>query len=392
MTAPGPLPEFVDGLVRQLRRQGLPLGIDDCLAFRTAVAAGFGYDSTGALRNLCVALWAKSLRDAAIIDAVFARGDVPQWTVDRPEGGTPPGPAGGTGTASLRPGEPDPDRGAADTETFGPPDVTPAPPVAATPPASGVTGPPMVLVPRYPVTEREAVQVWRGLRRARREGPPVELDVDATVNRRCLLGVATPAVLVPARLNTARLVLLVDRGGSMTPYHDYIDHMTDAMRSAARLARFTVAYFRNVLGHTDHRLLADSGPPVPSAFDDALPLVPPLSDGCLYHDPAMTVPAPFAELLDGLGAETGVAVVSDAGAGRKGFSPVRVLDTIAAVKALTGRAGAVVWLNPAPVAQWPRTTAGRVARHVTMHPLTLDGMYRAVDVLRGRQAQVERPL
>lgn len=388
MTDPRPLPEFIDRLIRQLRQRGLPLGVDDCRVLRAAVAMGFGWESTQSLCKLCVALWAKSLRDTAVIEAVFAQSDIPQWTRS-PATGPRAGPVAEEAASALA-GDSDPDPEAVDAGVFIPPDVAPAPAMTATPPASGVTGPHMMLVPRYPATEREVVQVWRGLRRARRAGPPAELDVGATVDRRCRLGVVTPAVLVPARLNTARLVLLVDRGGSMTPYHDYVDHVTDAVRSGARLAHLTVAYFRNVLGHGDHWPLA--GPPVPSVLDDLLPLVQPLSDGCLYHDREMTIPIPLTELLNGLGAETSVVIISDAGASRGALSPTRVLDTISALKALIGRAGAVVWLNPASAAQWPRTTAGRVARHVAMYPLTLDGMYRAVDVLRGRQIQVERPL
>ncbi|MFC5004658.1 VWA domain-containing protein [Dactylosporangium cerinum] len=393
----GALPESVDMLIRQLRGRGLPLGIDDCQALRTALGAGFGWGSSRSFHDLCVALWAKSPRDAAIIGAVLARIDVTPWLRVDPlaTGDAPPEPAPGWPADPDRAPDriPDPGAGPETGPDDDPPSVGPAPSLSATPPASGLPGPPLVLVPQYPVTEREAIQIWRGLRRNRREGPPVQLDVDGTVDRRCRLGLPTPPVLLPARLNTARLTLLVDRSASMMPYHEFVEHLEHAIGTSARMARCTIAYFRNVLGHSQHRyLLGGDGPVGRTALDAVLPVIPALQDGTVFRDRAMTALLPFAELIDGLDKDTGVAVVSDAGAARGGLSPVRLLDSVAGLKALTARAGAVVWLNPSPSDRWRRTTAGRIARHVPMHPLTVDGMHRAVDVLRGRQTAVERPL
>ena len=98
------------------------------------------------------------------------------------------------------------------------------------------------------------------------------------------------------------------------------------------------------------------------------------------------------EVLAGITATTAVLVISDAGAARRQLDIVRLADTIALVKALrTGSAG-VAWLNPVPREQWARTTAGQVARHVPMFPFTRQGLYQAVDALRGRPFLVERPV
>ena len=66
-----------------------------------------------------------------------------------------------------------------------------------------------VFLPQYPVSFRAVAQAWRRLRWPVREGPATELDVDATVQRRCSLGVVSPPVLRPRRRNRAKLLLLV---------------------------------------------------------------------------------------------------------------------------------------------------------------------------------------
>ncbi|MGI5182698.1 VWA domain-containing protein [Dactylosporangium sp. CA-152071] len=382
------MPPFVHALIDQLRRRGLPLGVDDCDALRRALAAGFGWTSGAALTELCVTLWAKTAAEADMVRAAFARIDAPQWIL------MAPAPVATADPAPLPPPS------IVDAPTAQPASPEPAPPpvaapnrdLPAAPPGTGRIDTTLVLTPQYPLTEREIVQVWRGLRRPTRHGPPVELDVDETLRRSARLGVPVPPVLVPARRNTTRLLLLVDRQGSMAPFHRYVEHVEQAVRRAGRLSALTVVYFHNTAGAADPALLSAVPDPFDPALDAVLPSVEPLLDGTVYGDPALTSPLPLREVLDTVAATTGAAVISDAGAARGTLSPARLLDTVALGKALRSAAGALTWLNPVPAARWRRSTAEQVARHVPMFPLTRAGMYQAVDVLRGRPFPVPRPL
>jgi hypothetical protein len=251
----------------------------------------------------------------------------------------------------------------------------------------------LVLVPQYPLTAREVAQAWRHLRRPVRSGPAVELDVEATIAARARRGVATPPVLVPRRRNAVRLLMLIDRQGSMTPFHGYVDYVVGAIRHAARIDDVQAVYFHDLPGSTAGKRALDEMPnPFRPDLDEVLSLIEPVRDGRVYDEPNLTTPRPLEEVFAGITATTAVLVVSDAGAARRQLDIGRLAGAIALVKALrTGSAG-VAWLNPVPREQWARTTAGQLARHVPMFPFTRQGLYQAVDTLRGRPFLVERPV
>lgn len=390
MTEPQ-LPAFIWEIGLQLRRRRMPLGVEDYAALRQAMAAGFGTDSAASLRRLCVTLWAKSAAEAEIVQAAFARADVPEWRL-----GAAPAPSG-SGVAdpasASTPAGSDP---AADAETSGAEDAPHARPVsglASALPGTGVTDRRLVLVGQYPLTEREIAQSWRRLRRPLRSGPPAEIDVVATIRQRSQHAVATAPVLVPRRRNTARLLLLVDRYGSMTPFHTYVGHVVRAARHTGRIDDIREVFFHDVPGSsTDRPLLETMEDPFRPDLDPVLPLIAPLAGGRVYDDQDLTAPRDLTAVLGEIADGTAAVVISDAGAARRSFDKVRLLDTIALIKALNGRAAAVAWINPAKPADWARATAGQVARCVPMFPLTRDGLNRAVDTLRGHPAAVERPL
>lgn len=394
------MPAFVHDLLTSLQRRGLAIGVDDCDTLRDALASGAGWASQDSLRELCVALWATSREEAAIIRAVFARVGAPEWELapERQPAADPvdAAPAADPAAPAARPGdgapretdvlrlEPLPGPAAADRSGGG-----------GLPPLPLLTGrdPSLLLLPQYPVTERQVGQIWRRLRRARREGPATELDAAATLARFAATGLPAPPVLVPPRRNTASLVLLLDRGGSMAPFHGYVDHVAGAIRRAGRLDALLVAYFHDTAGDAGAAGLLDELPdPFDPAVDAVLDRVAPLHDGRLYSDADLSVPLPYGDLLEALTPRTAVAVISDAGAARGALDPVRTLDTVALLKAAARRAAAVAWLNPAPPHRWAGTTAQQIARHVPMSPLTAAGMHRTVDVLRGHPSGVERPL
>lgn len=390
MTETGGIPTFAYDLVSQLRRRGMPLGVDDCEWLRRALTAGFGWSSDSALRELCVALWAKSATEAQLVRAAFARVHSPRWRMQEPieaaeatEAGLKP-----TDIGAERPTESD-----QLPEETPPPTVTSMPSRSFSPPATGQRDDSLVLVAQHPLTERQIAQAWRGLRRPIRQGPATTLDVAATVDRHASTGLPTPPVLVPRRRNTWRLLVLLDRHGSMTPFHDYADHVRRSIQHAGRLDAFTVGYFHNTAGRSpDHHLLSSLPDPFSPAIDPVLRLIAPLADGWVYDDAGLTQPRPLATMLSAAGRTVGVLVISDGGAARGRLDPARLLDTVALGKALRAGAGPLAWLNPVPQQRWRRTTTEQIARHIPMFPLTREGLYGAVDALRGRPTVAGRLL
>ncbi|WP_238009462.1 VWA domain-containing protein [Dactylosporangium sp. AC04546] len=398
MTAP--MPAFIHELVTRLRRRGLPLGVDDCGALRTALAAGHGLASGAELLRLCVTLWAKSPRDAELIVSTLHLVEPPRWSVT--DTAIPPPLRTADDPVAEHPSPTDrpPTPTAAQTPAPVAP-VTEALTVTVPPRRGGAAGPPrsgratpfLVLRPQYPISEREVAQTWRRLRRPVRHGPATELDVPTTITRYAQTGVVTAPVLVPPRANAARLLLLVDRHGSMTPFHGLVDHVVDSITRAARLDAITAVYFRNTPGRSrDRSALADLQDTLTATLDPVLDRIPPLPAGRVYRDPDLTEPRPLQDVLDGVTAGTAVTIISDAGALRGSFVATRLFDSLAFLLAVLARRAHVAWLNPLTADRWPETTAGQIARHVPMFPLDRAGMYGAVDVLRGRPATVERPL
>jgi hypothetical protein len=393
----GPLWE----LLVKLRRRRLPLGPDDYEALRQALRAGFGWSSREALCDLCCTLWAKSSRERAVITALFDQLDLPGWELPelsiRSADSAPETAVGVSGGAAVA-------RPVGVTE-----DVEEPPPeeISGEAPTTGAQGrlPPIrldgvapvrrrfVLLPEYPLTYREVAQACRRLRRPLRQGPPSELDVDATAAQWCRRGVAGRVMLRPPRRNTARLLLLVDRQGSMVPFHGFTEEVCDAILNAGRLERAARFYFHDVPAEgADAAVLAPVADQLFPALDPILPAIAPLEQGRLYEDKDLNRPAPLAEVLHAHAAGSLVVLLSDAGAARGTFDALRLLDTAAFLKALRTHTPRFVWLNPLPRRYWVRSTCAQIARHVPMFPLDRDGIHHAVNVLRGQVYPIERPL
>jgi uncharacterized protein len=379
-------------LFQELRQRGFALGPAEYDALLQAVRAGFGWESSDALLDLCCALWAKSPREREIVADLFDQLGAPRWSLAElslGEGATPlPAPV-----SQPAPAEPPL------------PMAAPSAPVIAPSPGTGAGLPPItldgidlparsfVLVPQHPLGYREAAQAWRRLRRPARQGPAIDLDVEATVERRCRTGLPSPPVMVSRRGNAARLVALVDREGSMAPFHAFVGDVCAALRQAASLQRADVYYFHDTpAGVIDEAPLDDLSREITPTLDRVLDRIEPLEGATVYRDPEMFSPRPVADVLADRDGGDAVVVISDAGAARGSYDVRRLLETVAFLKALRARTTRYAWLNPMPRDRWSGTTAAQVARHAPMFPLDARGMRSVVDALRGKVPALERPL
>ena len=400
MTESPVLPPFLWQLFQRLRRRGFAIGPADYEALRDALRAGFGWTSRQALQDLCNSLWAKSRREQEVLSALFEQlaPDPDDWQYSLEEADSTPA----VDKRSATPEQLDDERSATpeqlNIEAKAPNETIPKtqsrgglPPILLT--DVKVSERPFVFVPQFPLTYREVAQTWRRLRRPVRTGPPTEFDIEGTIARRSRLTVATTVVLQPRRRNVARLLLLVDRQGSMDPFHQFCDEVCTAIQQAGRLEETALYYFHNVPaeGADDQVLESLTGQLFPS-LDPVLPQIQPLTEGYLYTDHNLVSPEPLTDVLQSHAVGTAVVLVSDAGAARNRYRVSRLLDTIAFMKALRIYTSRYVWLNPLPKQYWLNSTAAQIARHVPMFALERDGIQRAVNVLRGQQHIIERPL
>ncbi|MBX3157218.1 MAG: VWA domain-containing protein [Deltaproteobacteria bacterium] len=383
-------------LFDQLRRRGFPLGNDDLLALHAALKVGFGLASRRSLRDTCCALWAKSSAEAQVLHSLFEplmRNE--DWEV--PYGITPaPEPPPETPAAPLPPSTTTQRQPTAITQ---PPDRSdplyqPTPPVeydtrsfpdVSVDPAR-LSLRPFVMVPQYPYSYREVAQTWRRLRTQVRIGAATELDVRATIEVRARTGLATPPILVPRRRNAARILLLVDRLGSMAPYAGFIESVRHTITQTALLDNTRTLYFHDVPEDglvDDHLDLVDRLPPglFPAIEPSLARLIRP-ARGFVFTDPELVEALPLAEALRSDARGRATVVLSDAGATRGHYDVRRVIDSLGLLAALREAGSTVVWLNPVPTIRWHRTSAAAIARHVEMFPLDREGAQRAVTTLR----------
>lgn len=383
----------------RLRRRRFLVGIEDYGALKQALRAGFGWSSRESLRSLCSLLWAKSRSEREVLEALFDQIEFPVWdssevasvalssTEDEFE---KPLPGLGTNEVSAvddlaEPGRQGKPRSPATRPSRGLPPIN----------LEGVllSDKPFVFVPHFSLTPRDVAQLGRYLRHPHLSGPPEDVDVNATIALRCRQGIIGSIVLKPRKQNTSRLLSLIDRQGSMAPFHRLVEMVTDTLAKSDSSRGVTLYYFHDVpVEGADDRILSSVRENPFPVLDDVLNQITPLTEGYLYEDRELLSPVALADVLRSFAVGSTVLFLSDAGAARRGYDPQRLLDTLGFVKALRLYTQRYVWLNPLPRTSWVGSTAAQIARHIPMFSLDFEGFNHAARALRGQYYSVENRL
>ncbi|VAW43280.1 hypothetical protein MNBD_CHLOROFLEXI01-351 [hydrothermal vent metagenome] len=396
----------ITDLFDRLRRQtGWVLGVAEFLQLLQALQTGLGQEALtdrAVLKELCQLLWAKSPLDQAILAHQFdqiisqsAAAPTDEETVEEASEQLPDDP--------IEP-EPEPD----DIEAQPKPTIEPAAdevePIPEREVAKETAEQMMDSAPNrvfdtqdrklayqrfllstdyLPVTRRQLKQSWRYLRRQVRQGPPAEIDIPATVRRISEDGFFLTPAMRPRRTNKAALLLLIDQNGSMAPFHLLSRRLKETIESAGNLGQLGIYYFHDC------------------------PAV--LRDGRIYTDlyrehtvtshPQGLYARPISKILAEFDLNySSVLIFSDAGAARGNWDDERIEATYIFLHQLhTLGVKNVVWLNPMPEDRWEATrlqalnllekfenSATAIADFVPMMSMERDGLYRAIDGLRGR--------
>lgn len=350
-----------------LRRQGVALGLEEYLVVSRMLEKGKGLESYADLKRLCQLVWATSHDDLALIDQAFSR-IIDPWLLTplpmEPEGGQSnkrkgaaaprgspqPGITQDLSTESDRQEE----TGTQQAEKF-----FKALPVRHARGSRGVRERfrslhHFVLTPRWPVPIRTMATTWRVIRQPRRQGGPIEWDVEATIARTAQGGMFVGPVFRPVRTNQAHMLLLVDQGGSMVPFSPLIKELKDSLHLAGFGRRLTLAYFHDV--------------PFPR----------------VYSHPGLLKGRPLKEVLSRQPAGCHVVIVSDGGAARGLWDSERANQTRQAIATIKRVQPNPAWLNPMPADRWRNTTAQETAMCIVMLPWSKIGMQQLVNYVRGQ--------
>lgn len=201
------------------------------------------------------------------------------------------------------------------------------------------------------------------LRRLTRRHADLELDVDESIDETCRNAGELTLCFTPPRKNEARVLLLMDTGGSMDPYAHLVERLFSAAHGLQHWKKFEAFSFHNCVyeklepGREDHP-------------DD---------------ESIMT-----ADLLRERPPETYLIMVGDAY-----MAPTELLDPWGAIHyyhhnrtpgvvwlhRLRRRFTKAIWLNPIPERGWNGWTIKIISQIFEMFPLTLDGIERGIDHL-----------
>ena len=213
-------------------------------------------------------------------------------------------------------------------------------------------------------TRQIAVALRRLRRLSRTEGEP-ELDVEESIDRTCKNAGFLELAFTPPRQNQAKVLLLMDTGGSMTPFTHLVETLFSAASHLNHWKRFDHFFFHNC----------------------------PYSR--LFESITTNQAVPTSELVRDKPRDTFFIMVGDASmAPSELLSPHGAIDYFEQnqtpglkwLHLLRSHFTRAVWLNPVPAEHWRGYTIELIAQIFPMFPLTLAGLDHAVDHLVKRTA------
>ena len=340
----------------RLRRSGVQLGVGEYQAALDAVNGGFGED-LDALGETLELLWCHSLGEQSHFEPIWKS---IQDQISAQKRSKPPFP-GTRKTQSFTQKLPQEVR---ELDTSPPqksvPQKRPEAELASLPvqAPSLLTGDEEQSTPQayYPISRRLMVYNWRYLRRPVADGPADVLDMKATIQRVTRQGFYIAPVYKRRERNDARLLLLLDQNGSMTPFHHFTRDLMETAKQESSLKPENVGvfYFQNV------------------------PAVN------VYADSFLTEPIALNSVLASCDSGTSVLIVSDAGAARGYRTRDRVRGTARFLFQLKQYTSLIAWLNPMSAKRWVGSSAEIIANSIPMFQMDKEGLSNAINVIRGQ--------
>lgn len=338
-------------------RQAFDLGANEYFVVLQALEGGWGTRSEDDLKEVLQLLWCKSDPDRAHFQSEWDRVIETIEKQQPPPSKTPPTPKSGSPLSSEISTNvtPQPPEGQPSEQPQTETQLEFAPYPVKVPPKPMLETDEMVFLESdYPITRRSMSYSWRYLRRYAPTGAATVLDVNATVETVTRQGFFLAPVYQRELKNQVRLVLLVDRNGSMMPLHHFTRDLVETARYESYFdsEQVGVFYFHNV----------------PAAS--------------VYADPYLTRPVVLQNILNACDLNTCIFIVSDAGAARGYRQRSRIRSTAKVLRQIRQHTSAVAWLNPMPSHRWSETSA-QILRHlVPMFPMTTEGLGDAISTVR----------
>ncbi|OCR02804.1 hypothetical protein BCD67_18255 [Oscillatoriales cyanobacterium USR001] len=215
----------------------------------------------------------------------------------------------------------------------------------------------------FPADFQQMRQSWLTLNSPEFGSIPTEIDIDGTIADVQKNGIFFQPVLIPPRQPTIELLLLIDRQGSMVPFHSLGKQLKETA-VVGHFGNINCYYFENY------------------------------PDGEFYRDPECYEGKGIKGVLSRLHPQrTAVLIFSDGGAARGKFNLERFEATEEFLRQIKPYSRTTVWLNPMPKERWEKTTAIAIAsltRFVTMFECHQRGFAKAIAQLQQDRINLNR--
>ena len=207
---------------------------------------------------------------------------------------------------------------------------------------------------------RQIKVALKGLRQLSKIGPQDELDLESTIDTTCKNAGEIELIWTRSRKNAAKVLLLMDVGGSMNPFAILCSRLFSAAHSSSHFKDFQYYYFHNCI------------------YD------------FLYKDAYMSNPVSTMHLLHTLETDYKVIFVGDARMATSELLSVNGIinyymynDTpgITWLQRIAEHFSHCVWLNPDDEYYWDHRTVSMIGKIFPMFPLTIEGIDAAVKKL-----------
>ena len=207
---------------------------------------------------------------------------------------------------------------------------------------------------------RQLQVALKRLRQLNPRGPMDELDLDETIDATSRNAGELEFIWMRSRKNNVKLLLLLDVGGSMTPYSRLCSRLFSAAHSATHFKDFKYYYFHNCI------------------YDQ------------VYGDIDRKSPSHTSQLLRMVESDYKVILVGDASMateeltkrhGAIWYNDRNETPGIVWLKRLSSHFTHCVWLNPEKIQLWNHPTVRMIRKTFPMYPLTLEGLDLAIKKL-----------
>ncbi len=212
-------------------------------------------------------------------------------------------------------------------------------------------------------TRAFAVALKKLRRLSRHEGRP-ELDVEESIDRTCRNAGELELVFRAPRQNQARVLLLMDVGGSMTPYTRLVETLFSAASHLDHWRKFEAYEFHNCV------------------YDN---LYPSMNRGEAVRTTDILAERPRETFLIFVGDAAMAPSELTQRWGAIDYFERNESPGIVWLHRLRSRFERSVWLNPTPEGWWSGWTVRAIGRLFPMFPLTVAGLDEAVDTLLRRR-------